>query len=232
MRTNHLLDGYCMPFIFAHQFADEFHHAAAEGMVATDYDSLTGHWSTQGPNLYVALRLHAKPEASADALLAEYYAGFGAAAGKVKQYFDDWEAYTAQLGSALPRVMKDTGSSRWRTWARAAHVLYPDNCFDRPEALLREAALAANGDTETAARVAFLHEGLEHARLCSRAAAKLSLAAPESGTEEGRAALEELVRFRRSSESSGISNFNHLAWVEDLSWRLSEETKKAPELYP
>lgn len=63
MRTNHLLDGYCMPFIFAHQFADEFHHAMQNGMVATDYDSLTGHWATQGPNLYTAARLHVRPEA-------------------------------------------------------------------------------------------------------------------------------------------------------------------------
>ena len=34
------------------------------------------------------------------------------------------------------------------------------------------------------------------------------------------------------SERSGIGNFNHNAWVEDLSWKLSDETRQAPDLYP
>ena len=38
LRTNHLLDGYCMPFIFARQFADQFHAAPANATAATDYD--------------------------------------------------------------------------------------------------------------------------------------------------------------------------------------------------
>ena len=70
LRTNHLLDGYCMPFVFAHQFADEFQHAMRNGMVATDFDSLTGQWAAQGPNLYTAARLHVRPEAPVDEVLA------------------------------------------------------------------------------------------------------------------------------------------------------------------
>src|SRR5262249_55324982 len=87
-RTNYFLDGYCMPFIFAHQSADDFQNEAHHGMVATDFDSLTGQWGTQGPNLYLLMRLHTHPDTNVDALLNEYYSGFGAAAGLVKQYFD------------------------------------------------------------------------------------------------------------------------------------------------
>ncbi|MDB6137873.1 MAG: hypothetical protein JWO94_945, partial [Verrucomicrobiaceae bacterium] len=232
MRTNHLLDGYCMPFIFAHQFADEFHHAVKHGMVATDYDSLTGHWATQGPNLYVAVRLHTRPEASADELLAEYYAAFGKAAPLVKECFDYWEAYTTGQREKLGKVMEDMKASRWRSWATAAHVLYPPASFVPADALLARAALAVANDSESAARVKFLQQGLDHAKLCARVSSQLTVADPRATPEETKALLAELIACRRSVEKTGISNFNHLAWMEDLSWKLSDETRKTPDLYP
>ncbi|MGB8169117.1 MAG: DUF4838 domain-containing protein [Chthoniobacteraceae bacterium] len=232
LRTNHLLDGYCMPFVFAHQFADDFQHAVRNGMVATDLDSLTGHWSTQGPNLYLAARLHTRPDAAADEVLAEYYAAFGAAAAPVKAYFDYWETYTTDHREQINQAMEELQASRWRTWAKAAHVLYPPACFAPAEALLATAAVAAADDHEAAARVDFLKNGLSHARLCARVAAQLTLANPAASSADGKAALDELIAFRRAHEFSGLGNFNHLAWVEDLSWKLSDETRKAPDLYP
>lgn len=232
MRTNHLLDGYCMPFIFAHQFADEFHHAAQHGMVATDYDSLTGHWATQGPNLYTAARLHNHPEATADELLAEYCAAFGPAAEKVKSYFTYWEDFTTRSREKISHTMEELQTSRWRNWAKAAHGLYPPECFTPGTALLAEAVQAAQGDATAAARVKFLQLGLEHAQLCARVSAKLTLTGSGASAEEIQQALKELLTFRRAHERSGISNFNHLAWVEDLSWKLSEETRQTPDLYP
>lgn len=232
MRTNHLLDGYCMPFIFARQFADEFHHAVRQGMVATDYDSLTGHWATQGPNLYVATRLHVRPEASADEVLAEYYGAFGAAAATVKKYFDYWEDFTTRNREKISQTMESTQTSRWRNWAKASHLLYPPECFTPAEAFLAEAAKAVRGDPQAAARVQFLRLGLEHAKLCSRVSAKLTLIDSTASKDQITQALGELLTFRRAHERSGISNFNHLAWLEDLSWKLSEETRQTPDLYP
>ncbi|MDB6074727.1 MAG: hypothetical protein JWO89_2367 [Verrucomicrobiaceae bacterium] len=232
MRTNHLLDGYCMPYIFAHQFADEFHHAVKHGMVGTDYDSLTGHWATQGPNLYVAVRLHTQPEASADELLAEYYAAFGKAAPMVKECFDYWEKYTTGLRGKQSKVMEEMKASRWRSWATAAHVLYPTEAFAPAESFLANAAQAVGGDPESAARVKFLQQGLDHAKLCSRVSAQLTAGAPKANADETKALLVELINYRRSVENTGISNFNHLAWMEDLSWKLSDETRKTPDLYP
>ncbi|WP_395743936.1 DUF4838 domain-containing protein [Prosthecobacter sp.] len=232
MRTNHLLDGYCMPFIFTHQFADEFHHAVEKGMVATDYDSLTGHWATQGPNLYTAARLHVRAKATADEVLAEYYAAFGVAAVAVKNYFNYWENYTTQSREKIGQTMEALQASRWRSWAKAAHVLYPLECFTPAEKLLGQALAAAGNDAEAAARVKFLQLGLEHARLCARVSARLTLAGSTAGKEEIKRAVDELIAFRRTHERSGIGNFNHLAWVEDLSWKLSEETRQAPDLYP
>ena len=232
LRTNYLLDGYCMPFIFAHQFADDFQHAVRNGLVATDLDSLTGQWATQGPNLYVATRLHVQPEASADALLAEYYSAFGAAAPEVKAYFEYWETFTTTHREQTNAAMEKLQASRWRTWAKAAHVVFPSSSFDLAEALLDRAANAVRDDKEASARVEFLHKGLIHAKLCTRIGSELSLANPSADGPRTQALLHELITFRRENERSGISNFNHDAWVEDLSWKLSDDTKKAPDLYP
>ncbi len=221
-----------MPFIFAHQFADEFHHAVEKGMVATDYDSLTGHWATQGPNLYTAARLHVRPEAAADEVLAEYYAAFGAGSAAVKSYFDYWEDYTTRSRDMISQTMETLQASRWRSWAKAAHVLYPPECFTPASALLEQALRAAGDDAEAVARVKFLQLGLQHAQLCARVSALLTLATSTAGKDEIKRAVDELITFRRANERSGIGNFNHLAWVEDLSWKLSEETRQTPDLYP
>ena len=230
LRSNHLLDGYVMPYIFVHQFADEFQHDARNGMVATDLDSLTGQWATQGPTLYVALRLHTQPQANVDALLAEYWSAFGAASAQVKAYFDYWENYTTTNRERIGQTMDTLEASRWRSWAKAAHVLYPPSCFTPANALLDAAAKAVASDPQALGRVQFLRSGLQHAKLCSRAAGQLSLAAAPG--PDAKDALTELVKFRRANEASGIGNFNHSAWVEDLSWKLDEATRKAPEIYP
>jgi hypothetical protein len=231
-RTNYFLDGYCMPFIFAHQFADDFQHAARHGMVATDFDSLTGQWGTQGPTLYLLMRLHLRPDAPVDELLAEYYSAFGPAAPEVKACFDYWERYTMDNRAMVMQVFEDRVAIRWRTWAKAAHRVFPPECFPPAEALLASAAKAASTDRTAATRVQFLVAGLTHAKLSAKVARLLTLADPTSTPERGKAALTDLLTFRRANERSWIGNFNHNAWVEDLSWKLSAETKQEPEHYP
>lgn len=231
-RVNYFLDGYSMPFIFAHQFADDFQHAARNGMAASDFDSLTGQWGTQGPNLYLLLRLHTEPSAAPDRLLGEYYSGFGPAAGAVQAYFDHWERYTMDHRPRLAEAFGDRVASRWRSWAKVTHLVYPENEFTAGEALLAQAARAAAGDPAAAARVDFLRLGLEHAKLCAKVSRLLTLADPASTPQRGEAALRELLEFRRRHERTWIANLNHNAWVEDASWKLSEVTKQEPELYP
>ncbi|MDO8542949.1 MAG: DUF4838 domain-containing protein [Opitutaceae bacterium] len=218
-RGNYCLDGYTMPLVFAHQFADEFQHQARHGMEATDYDALTGHWATQGTNLYLLMRLHTRPQAAADELLAEYFGAFGAAAPHVKAYFDYWERYAAQRREEINRQFEDN-TSRWRAWALAAHVIYPADSFAAAEATLAKAEAAVRADSEALARVRFLRNGLMHARLCAEVSRGLTLSDPTSTPERGREALARLIAFRRAHEREWISNFNHCAWVEDKSWRF------------
>jgi hypothetical protein len=231
-RTNYFLDGYNMPYIFAHQFADDFQHMYRNGMIATDYDSLTGHWSTQGPNLYLLMRLHTRPDAKADDLLAEYYSAFGPAASQVKAYFDYWEKYTMDSRPVIFKAFDYRESSRWRVWAKAANTIFPEECFAPGESILEKALVEATGNAEATARVKFLQNGLTHAKLSSRAAGRLTLIDPESTPERGRKELDELLLFRRAHEKEWLGNFNHLSWVEDLSWKLPNEAKQPAELYP
>ncbi|TPJ50558.1 MULTISPECIES: DUF4838 domain-containing protein [unclassified Mesorhizobium] len=232
MRTNYFLDGYCMPHIFAGQFADEFQNAARNGMVGTDFDSLTGHWATQGPNLYLLMRLQTHPETAVESLLSEYYSAFGPAADDVKSYFDYWQAYTSNARAQLREGFEALGASRWRSWAKAAHAVYPEESFAPAEALLDRAAASAIQDPEASMRVKFLELGLQHAKLCSRAASKLTLGDPQSAYERGKPELEALLQFRRSYEHMWISNMNHCAWVESQSWILPGFAIQSPDLDP
>jgi hypothetical protein len=219
-RTNYFLDGYCMPHVFAHQFADEFRHAVRSGIIATDFDSLTGQWSTQGTNLYLLARLHVRPDATADELLGEYYQAFGAAAPHVKAYFDYWEKFTMDSRERINAVMRERQASRWRSYAKAADGAFPPAAFPAAEAILQQAAAAAGMDREAAARVEFLRKGLEHAKLCVRVASLVTAAGPAAEPEVARKALEELVTFRRKTERDGIANFSALAWSEGAGWNL------------
>lgn len=231
-RVNYFLDGHAMPYIFAHQFADDFQHAARNGMAATDFDSLTGQWGTQGPNLYLLVRLHTRPATAADELLAEYYGAFGAAAPAVKAYFDYWERFLLDGRPRLAEAFAERVASRWRSFAKVEHKVFPAECFAPADALLQQAARLAAGDQVAAARVEFLRLGLAHAKLCVQVSDRLSLADAAATPERGREALLELLAFRRAHERSWISNFNHCAWVEEQSWKLSTETKQEPDLYP
>ncbi len=231
-RVNYFLDGYTLPYIFAHQFADDFQHAARNGMAASDFDSLTGQWGVQGPTLYLLLRLHTRPAAAADVLLAEYYAAFGPAGPAVKAYFDHWERYLLDGRPRLAAAFEDRVASRWRSFAKVAYRVFPAECFPPAEARLQRAAERAAGDREATARVEFLRLGLAHAKLSAAVSERLSLADPTATPERGKAVLEELLKFRRAHERTWISNLNHCAWVEESSWKLSSETKQEPDLYP
>ena len=132
----------------------------------------------------------------------------------------------------IKKTMEDLQASHWRSFAKAAHAVFPPECFPPAESILAKAAQAASADPEAVARVEFLKTGLTHARLCAQVASQLTLANPVASEAQTRQLLDELIRFRRANEQAGIGNFNHLAWVEDSSWKLSEESRKAADLYP
>lgn len=211
LRPNYFLGGYCMPQIFAHQFAEEFRHEAAAGMAFTDFDSLTGQWATQGPNLYVLMRLHVRPRRTAEQLLSEYYSAFGPAGASVKAYFDYWRRHTQANRQAMRQVS-------WSRWPSHAHDLYVPESFTAAERILDAAARSAAVDQTSAARVAFLRTGLTHARL----AAKAGAAVEDGAGVIAHRALAELMQFRRKHEGANFSNLQFCSWLEGRCWHLPD----------
>ena len=134
-RPNWFLDGYTMPLVYMHQFADAFQFYARNGMIGTDFDSLQGQWAAQGPNLYLLSRLHVRPETEVDTLLDEYYAAFGPASDDVKAYFTYWEDYAVQNSPRAADLVRSRRgpSRRYAKYAQVAERLYPPEVFPPAE---------------------------------------------------------------------------------------------------
>ena len=189
MRPNYLLHGYCMPVNWARQSAEEFRYLETRGMIGTDFDSLTGMWSTMGLSLYVIGRLHVTPGALVDQILDEYYASFGPASKQVEAYWDYWERYSLEHLD----LFKD-GLWQYARYPETAYKRFPPESFVPAAKLLDEAERAAARNRSAAEKVAFLRTGLAHAKLCVEA----SMAFEKAKSDDARwkAAAEKLRAFR------------------------------------
>jgi hypothetical protein len=214
LRPNYMLDGHCLPLNVAHALGEDFAYAACHGLIGTDFDSLTGQWSTQGPTLYVLARLHHASGLTPEQCLAEYWAGFGPAAGAVRAYFDHWEA----VSMAVTDELYAKADLHWSRFYRDAEVIFTPAVMTEGRALLLAAVSAAAAETQAAARVAFLEKGLHQA--------ELTLATQRAYREYRRtgaldpyvAALEALDGFRAEVEADCIANMAYLAWAETHDW--------------
>jgi len=165
LRPNYFLLGYCMPYIFAREFGEEFQYARKHGLIATDFDSLTSMWGVQGPNAYMLARLHAKQEASVDEILNEYYDSFKPAAKEVRAYFEHWEKVTLRRDAEFVRNHK----GGWAIISASGDALFTPDTFQEGRALLDAARDAAKDSPATGKRVEYLSLWLTHAELCMRA---------------------------------------------------------------
>lgn len=85
-RPNFTLDGHNYPYLWAPSFVEDFAHALQNGVIGTDFDSLTGHFGTQGLNIYSVARLSGNPLRGND-VHEEFYNSFGNAKEEVEAYF-------------------------------------------------------------------------------------------------------------------------------------------------
>jgi hypothetical protein len=218
-RPNHTFNGYAMPHLYSRQYAEVFQHYAANGLKGTDFDSFLGQWAAQGPMLYLLFRLHTRPGDNVDDLLGEYYASFGPAAPRVREYFDYWERHTTEKLQGLEALLVRYGVHELANFPRMAHEMFPPAAFTEGNALLAraEAAVAKDKTGTYRDRVAFLRDGLTHAQLCARVAA--AFADKDVPAEQRRARLDELGAFRREKEGSFIANYHWLQREENSSWK-------------
>lgn len=219
LRPNWMLDGHNLPMIVAHKLGEDFRFYAQHGMIATDFDSLTGQFAAQGPNLYVLARLHDHPDLSVEAVLDEFYSAFGKAAGAVRDYFNYWET----LCNDVCEAPVDT---HWSYFYRGADAVFTPEAFAQARELISRAQQAAQGIPRDEQRVSFVEKGLRNAELTLAVQAAYRHFEKCGDIATLRVALEILDDFRRAAEGDFIGNLGYLDWAEERTWH--RQLIKAP----
>lgn len=171
--------GHGVPWSGVRQMGEDLEMLIANGMVATDFDTLNGHWSTTAPTYYVLARMHWDSTAGVEDLFDEWCSGFGPAAAPVKEYFDMWEQiYKDRMtGDDAEKVLEKADKERGlRVWKGVGLVL-TDADFAKSHELLNQARAAAEqaADQSLLLRLKVLETGLKHGELMHQSA-KFSIA--------------------------------------------------------
>ncbi len=139
LRPNWMLEGHNMPVMFARELGDDFRYFASRGMIGTDFDSLTGQYGTQGPNLYMLARLHSDPEKPVENVLMEYFSAFGKASDIVRKYFTYWE----KINHSIKEKAKDL---YWAHFYRQSIHIYTRDVIQKGFDMLKAAQEIADDD--------------------------------------------------------------------------------------
>ncbi len=163
LRPNTTLTGHNLPAFYARPFAAAFAHAARNGLLGTDIDSLTGQWGAQGPTLYTIGRLHSHPEQPVESILDEFYSAFGPAKEAVEAYFTHWENLCANWTEADRQTERDRFRQEWEQFGsprisrvRIAATLFTPEAMAKGRGLLDKIKATPVDDPEVATRVAVL----------------------------------------------------------------------------
>lgn len=218
LRPNLMHAGHNMPVFYARRFAADFSYAASRGMIGTCFDSLLGAWAAQGPTLYAIARIHAHPEWSSDAILAEYFSAFGKAEPEVREYFSHWE----DLGDTLTtedigRYHDDEGGGGFKDYVLIADRIFTPDIMREGRRRIEKALHAAQDDAMAHARVAYLEKGLRNAELTLDAlhAFKQLKQAPSRAAEQAcRDALSALMNYRAAVERDNVCDLGYMAYRE------------------
>lgn len=180
LRPNAFHAGEALPMAYPHRLAADIRHCYQSGMIAADFDSLIGHWATQGINYYVLAKLLWDPSLEVDTIIQDYcVSGFGPAAASVARYFADLETATTRVASqdtdkieaqlrAEERDFEEApaGRPRRKTPFQAAYFnVFTPELIASLRDLLRQADDEASGDRTILARIAVLKAGLDYTEL-------------------------------------------------------------------
>ena len=210
LRPNWLGSLHSVPRAPLDRMAEDFRFAADNGMIGTDFDSLSGQWLIQGPVYYVLARLHWDTTVSAEQLLDEYYSAFGAAAPTVREYFEYWNDYARDETPKWSELSYELGYRNYgRGAVRIIPYIYTEQAFAPAKDLLMEARRAVADEPEIVQkRVNQLLRALRHAELTSQA-----IAATErinAGTTEDLAAdvaiIKQMHDYRMAIGRDGVIN--------------------------
>lgn len=235
LRPNWWISGAVAPNLMLHATGNFFKFAQANGMSGFDFDSIMGHWGTQGINYYLIARLSVRPELSVDDVIAEYTSAFGKAEPAIKDYIQYWEklsvetAYNVDAGN----VVSINPQGRFETVVRQNNLpssplssgwytlpyLYPNEVLDQAKSILSRAEQLASGHADTISRIALLRDGLRHVEL-TRDVVRYGYekTRPQGATLEQFTRMSaELDHFRREIAK------RHVIWYDAL---VAEEARR------
>lgn len=182
LRPNWWHYGAVAPHMMLHATGKYFKFALDHGMLGFDFDSVMGHWGTQGANYYLIARLSVRPELSVDDVLEEYCSAFGKAAPAIREYLDYWESFSEEAAYNVVARKAIPGSAEGKFeqvvarydlpstptsagWFTLPYLLTDDVLKPALEILDRAEAMLGVGDgeaSEEAERIEFLRDGLKH----------------------------------------------------------------------
>ncbi len=224
LRPNSPHSGHNLPIYYARKLGNEYIHGYKNGMIAVDYDSLHGQWSTQGPSLYVLGRLNVRPDMSVDEILDEYYDAFGPAKAAVKDYFDHWEKVSdAVTDEQFAQYKKERpGGGTWRRWLKLADLVFTQDVMAEGRRLIDAAIAAADDDAVAKQRVEFLEKGFVDADMTLRVLLA-QMAHDENATDENLKKFDDLKdqlrAYRHSVERDNISDMGYSFYLEKYMYK-------------
>jgi hypothetical protein len=217
LRPNFTLDGHGFPLPYYPEYLDCFAFAARHGLIATDFDSLTGMFAANGLTLCaIAASVnihHGQPVA---AVVDDFLQAFGSAAPVMREYY-------ALLRNAMESNVTAYETSRnleggnWANFFIHAHHIYTPEVMSQAKSLLAQARSAA-ADDDSRARVDFVALGLEDSRLMLAAQAAFQEYQKPGKAMVYARALRELDHFRAAHAASGYADIGFLVAMENRHW--------------
>jgi len=216
-RPNWFHAGHDTFYLPLHEAGRFLKFAAANNMLGTDFDSLLGHYATQGAYYYLVARVQARPELSVEEIIQEYCDAFGPAASEIRDFLDYWEKHTSYYTEEIRK-----NQEQMRGGSRAALRLMP-HVFDEEalapaECLLQDALKKVESvEPVFADRIRFVQEGIRHVRMTREAVPYGSDVGSSRGIRENAlkavAAGQALQAYRKTIEDSFVD------WTEYTSAR-------------
>ena len=215
-RPNYILSGHNFPIYYADKLIEDFVYCYDRGMIATDFDSLTGQFAVQAPTLYVLARIHTyasnKNKSVAEItteLLDEFYDSFGPAEPNVRDYFGYMKTVSDNVSSY---------SAAFSSWYTDACDIFTPSVMSTARIKINAAIAAASGNSDATAKVTFLKEGLDLVELTLAAQSEWEDYMNTGDLVGWQDSVDALDANRALVEDDFVSNMAFLATYEGNVW--------------
>lgn len=218
LRPNYTLRGHNFPIYYADEIAEDFSFAWKNGLVGTDFDSLTGQYATQGLQTYVCARIHMKGYLSKEEIFSEYFRAFGPAEKEIRAYYAYLKELKNKTGNAVSKNFLGLNYGGFAGDFLSMPNFYTVQILDKCMALLNKAEAKTKKGSMEYQRVQFLKNGIRHARLNSEANTAFIQYKKDGNLQPFADALKKLDAFRVSIEPDMGSDFGFLYGCESFAW--------------